>query len=110
MTTIGDTHEFEFPADITRRERLEFSKHAGVQLAALGKIFSSENPDLAAFTVEIETAMILLAARRVDPTITFDQVLDHDGWTLAPSVEEVDASPLAETTNSEPSGSTSSQT
>lgn len=91
---LADVQEFPFPAKITRRERHEFSKVAGVTLQRLGEIMDT---DPASITPEMEAALIMVAVRRVDPSVTFDDVMDHDGWTLGePVAEAVDESaPLA---------------
>lgn len=89
---MSEARAFSFPRDVTRRERLTFSKHAGMTLQQLGELFDT---DLNAVPVEAEAALILIAAQREDPSITFDQVLDNDGWTLdPPAEEEVDGDPL----------------
>lgn len=76
------SREFPFPTNITRRERLTFSKHAGMTIQQLGEII--ESGDTSSISVEAETALLLIAAQRVDPSITFDDCLDHDDWKLAP--------------------------
>ena len=70
---------FKFPESVTRRERLTFSKHAGITIQGLGHLMTD---DPLAITVEAEAALILIAAQRADPSITFDQVMDNDGWEL----------------------------
>lgn len=89
----NDDRKFKFPTDLTRRERLTFSKYADMTIQQLGHLMTDE-PE--AISVEAEAALILIGARREDPAITFDQVLDHDGWGLEldTSDEEVAETPL----------------
>ncbi len=106
--------EFPFPADVTRRERLTFSKHAGMQLQELGELLEAGN--LSQVSVEAETALLLIAAQRVDPSITFDDCLDHDDWVLAepegdaPDPLDEGPKPKKKPKKREPTESTSSPT
>lgn len=95
MTTGSTDRAFPWPEDMTRRERLEFSKHAGLPVQALAELIKENGA--AAVTVEAETALILIAARRRIPDATFDDVLDNDGWTLEapPESDEDGGSPKA---------------
>lgn len=89
---MSEDRKFKFPAELTRRERLLFSKHADMTIQELGHLMI-ESPDK--ISVEAEAALILIGARREDPSITFDQVLDNDGWGLELDEGEADAAPLA---------------
>tara|TARA_R110002073_G_scaffold71106_2_gene174964 strand:- start:317 stop:607 length:291 start_codon:yes stop_codon:yes gene_type:complete len=82
--------QFKFPESVTRRERLTFSKHAGITIQGLGHLMTD---DPLSITVEAEAALILIAAQRVDPSITFEQVMDNDGWELD-ATEVVEPDPL----------------
>lgn len=88
----NEVRKFKFPAELTRRERLTFSKYADITIQELGQLMI-ESPEK--ISVEAEAALILIGARREDPSITFDQVLDNDGWGLELDDDEVDAGPLA---------------
>lgn len=103
---MSEHRSFPFPTSVTRRERLTFSKHAGMQLQQLAEVLDAG--DLSSITVEAEAALILIAAQRVDPSITFEQVLDNDGWVLA--APEVQTSDPLEQNLPAPSASTSSPT
>lgn len=85
-----DVRLFKFPQSVTRRERLAFSKHAGMTIQELGHIMTD---DPMSISVEAEVSLLLIAAQREDPTITFEQVLDNDGWELDAS-EVVALDPL----------------
>ena len=89
---MSEDRKFKFPAELTRRERLTFSKYADMTIQELGHMMT-ESPEKISF--EAEAALILIGARREDPSITFDQVLDNDGWGLELDESEDDASPLA---------------
>ena len=69
---------YPFPEDLTRRERWLFEKYAGCTLSEFGKMLKEEPDKL---TVQMETALLLIAVKRVRPSVTFDQVLDSD-WDL----------------------------
>lgn len=75
--------KFDFPSDLTRRERWMFEKYAGCTMAQFGNLVSDvETQDQ--LTVDMEAALLLVAVRRErGQTITFDNVLDSD-WELLP--------------------------
>ena len=78
--------KFEFPSDLTRRERWMFEKYAKCTMAQFGKLISDEETQ-DQLTVDMEAALLLIAVRRErGQTVTFDQVLDSD-WELLPPPE-----------------------
>lgn len=116
MTTIADTHEFEFPSEPTRREKQLFSKHAGIAftsfslLAQRAKAEEEGDEDAAGAAAEFaavwddaEPALVLIAAQRINSAVTYDQVMDTNGWTLVRDMEAA-AGPL------EPSSETTEAT
>lgn len=97
MSNTPENRVFAFPADLTRRERLEFSRLAGVTIQAFA--IDLREQGRRAMTVEGEAALILIAARReIGPAVTFDEVLDHDDWILG---EPEDPDPLGATSETE---------
>lgn len=77
----GDVRKFKLPAEPTRRQRMTFEKQAGVTWVEMSQIVS--NPARAhEITEAIQAALIFMAAKQVIPDLTFDRVIDEDGWEL----------------------------
>lgn len=87
--------QFEFPTDITRRERWLFEKYAGgVTMAEFVAMLQNDQEEKV--TTQMEAALLLVAVRRVRPSATLDDVLDSDWELLPPNIDDVgdDADPL----------------
>jgi hypothetical protein len=83
------TEKFEFPADITRRERWVFEKYAGG--VTMGEFVALlQNGGESKVTTQMEAALLLVAVRRVRPSATIDDVLDSD-WELLPPADDGEA-------------------
>lgn len=101
--------KFQFPTDLTRRERWMFEKYAGCTMAKFLSVVGDEATH-DEITVEMEAALLLIAARRDrGQTVTFDNVLDSD-WELLPPEADEDAgdSPLPPPPNATPETSETS--
>ncbi len=85
--------KYEFPADITRRERWVFEKYAGgITMADFVTLLQTGQDTKV--TTQMEASLLLVAVRRVRPTATLDDVLDSDWELLPPEVDEDGETPL----------------